>query len=943
MQDDSNNPSIPNFDILGRIGGGAYGEVYLARSVTGMYRALKVVRREDFEYEKTFEREFEGIQHYEKVSQDHPGLVDVLHVGRDRDAGFYYYVMELADDARGSEVSVEPETYKARTLSSEIRRNPIRPIRECIELGITIAGGLGHLHQSGLTHRDVKPSNIIFVKGVPKLADVGLVAHSGQRTYVGTEGYVPPEGPGTSSADLYSLAMVLYEMHTGKDRLEFPELPTNLEIPPTVNRDEWRSINAVICRAGSPDPRKRFDTAHSFALALREVVGVDAGGRRQRKSKGGVAAVFATLIIFGAVAGIGYWLWQDTKEFRDQNSTLLAQTDQEAGDESASTQVNKPVVEPETEPESTTDESPEVEMPPDEGPVVIQDPPSETALESAEPEKENPPSGDESSLSEPEKTMGEDAGEGPTLDSGEEDKNSTSEPEGKMEPASEEVDDSDDEATPPLVAREVKAEIKIMSEPSGATIWIEGKEIDRTEALLTEIPLGAYELILKHPDFRDTTYRGVAKEGLQLVNIRLIENRGPVGGAPWLNGIGMVFESNQNGAYVSVQPVSVEAFGRFLEASQLAIPVSGFQGIAQVRDEKALWAFCDWMTRADQRTGYLGGNEYYRPIRFEGALSADAFYVTIDNRFGALLVNSAPVPSIVYLNGVEMGTTPQQLQDVRFGPYRLEFHSPGYAIAVEEGIIEKGEVFALTPNLTRDASVVFGESWSNSQRMTLRPVGDLLVAEFETRVRDYRQFVTESGLFSMPPISLVQGLNHPIVGVTLAEAQAFCDWLTQKEQSLGLLRPWQRYRLPTDLEWSRLSGMEEETGATPEERGRSGALNYSWGTEWPPPEQVGNFADLAAVNQLGRYVIEGYTDGFPTTSPVGSFQPSSLGLQDVAGNVWEWVSDPYSSSSQDFHVVRGGGWESDEASKLRLSYRNFVPPDARQEFFGFRYVLVDGE
>ncbi len=79
--------------MLGRIGGGAYGEVFLARTVTGLCRAVKIVRREDFELERTFEREFEGIQKYEKVSKNHPGLVDVLHVGRDDEAGFYYYCL----------------------------------------------------------------------------------------------------------------------------------------------------------------------------------------------------------------------------------------------------------------------------------------------------------------------------------------------------------------------------------------------------------------------------------------------------------------------------------------------------------------------------------------------------------------------------------------------------------------------------------------------------------------------------------------------------------------------------------------------------------------------------------------------------------------------------------------------------------------------------------
>ena len=62
-----------------------------------------------------------------------------------------------------------------------------------------------HPH-AGLIHRDIKPSNIIFVNGIPKLADIGLVAEQSEaKSFVGTEGFIPPEGPGTPRADIYSL------------------------------------------------------------------------------------------------------------------------------------------------------------------------------------------------------------------------------------------------------------------------------------------------------------------------------------------------------------------------------------------------------------------------------------------------------------------------------------------------------------------------------------------------------------------------------------------------------------------------------------------------------------------------------------------------------------------------------------------------------------------
>ena len=136
-------PTIPDYALLRRVGRGSYGEVWLAHNVMGRARAVKVIWRRQFESEKPFEREFLGIQRYEPVSRSYGGLVHVLHIGRNDGEGYFYYVMELADDTAGhpkpqirrpkagpkDESSLAPtgpdsaisDTYQPRTLSSEIK------------------------------------------------------------------------------------------------------------------------------------------------------------------------------------------------------------------------------------------------------------------------------------------------------------------------------------------------------------------------------------------------------------------------------------------------------------------------------------------------------------------------------------------------------------------------------------------------------------------------------------------------------------------------------------------------------------------------------------------------------------------------------------------------------------------------------------------------------
>jgi serine/threonine protein kinase len=130
---------------------------------------------------------------FEPISRAHAGFVDILHVGRTSE--YLYYIMELADDHLAGR-NIDILNYEPRTLKSDLARHKRLSAAESIQLGLSLTEALGALHAHALAHRDIKPSNIIFIDGIPKLADIGLVAASGQQSFVGTEGYVPPEGPG---------------------------------------------------------------------------------------------------------------------------------------------------------------------------------------------------------------------------------------------------------------------------------------------------------------------------------------------------------------------------------------------------------------------------------------------------------------------------------------------------------------------------------------------------------------------------------------------------------------------------------------------------------------------------------------------------------------------------------------------------------------------------
>ena len=260
-------------------------------------------------------------------------------------------------------------------------------------------------------------------------------------------------------------------------------------------------------------------------------------------------------------------------------------------------------------------------------------------------------------------------------------------------------------------------------------------------------------------------------------------------------------------------------------------------------------------------------------------------------------------------------------------------------------------------------------SFTNGLGMRFVPVPGAKVqfSVYQTRVKDFRAFIRETGYVHMretsDPDSRMWSLNkdgekqrgqswedpgfaqsedHPVVGVSWFDAKAFCEWLTLRERAAGRLPADREYRLPRDHEWSVAVGLEEEDPAkTPEEKDQKIKDKFPWGPEWPPPAGAGNYAGEEANDghwppKIG--VIAGYNDGYPRTAPVGSFKPNRYGIYDLGSNVGEWCEDEYRPGAGP-RVLRGASWHDHVRDSLLSSRRYDDLPGVRLDLFGFRCVV----
>ena len=257
---------IPDYERVQLCGEGAYGTVWAVRDRVGVHRALKIIDLERLRSLNTQCRESAALEVYCRHVQRHPNLIEIFHVGMQRDR--LYYTMELADDdtSRKPVRDTFPKNYRALTLERVIEHGPIR-VDTSVEVVLRLLRGLARLHVLGLAHRDVKPANVIFVQRQPKLADIGMITtNTAGPSLVGTPHYMPPDGRMDLTADTYAMGRTLYELMAGRAGAGFPRLPR--EVLDSSTGWDMDGVEAVLTKACSADATNRFQYARQMLEAV---------------------------------------------------------------------------------------------------------------------------------------------------------------------------------------------------------------------------------------------------------------------------------------------------------------------------------------------------------------------------------------------------------------------------------------------------------------------------------------------------------------------------------------------------------------------------------------------------------------------------------------------------------------------------------------------------
>jgi serine/threonine protein kinase len=279
---DTDGYFLGGYKLLYLISSGSFGRVYRASDPNGTVVAIKVLRQrwsENAQSIKLFEREGKV-----GMSLQHPNIVQILAVNSDPVTKQHYIVMEFVEGT---------------TLKDFLATRKKLTVAEAMKITEDAAAGLEYAAAKGMTHRDLKPTNILIsTQGVAKLVDFGLAGVTGgaddtkvERTvdYAGLEKATLAK-PNDPRSDIYFLGCVVYEMLSGRSPLDMtkdkaarmqksrfenvqPLTPTEVQAPPAVFQlvEMMMALNPVL-RYQSPQQ------LHDAVCKVRQGLEASAGG-----------------------------------------------------------------------------------------------------------------------------------------------------------------------------------------------------------------------------------------------------------------------------------------------------------------------------------------------------------------------------------------------------------------------------------------------------------------------------------------------------------------------------------------------------------------------------------------------------------------------------------------------------------------------------------------
>lgn len=319
--------TIAHYNLLERIGEGSLGEVYRARDTkVGRTVALKVLPEALVQDEAA--REVLMSDARATATLSHPNIATLFDVGQ--------------DVAQHGECYLAYEYATGITLSQEIGGRPIHP-RRAVELAVQIAEALADAHSQGLLHTDLRTDTIVVTpKGNAKVLDFGMArwtrggavraraaraADSLGPDALPIVSYLSPEqalgGLVDARTDVFSLAVILYEMLTGRNPFAgATAAATVMNViskpappPSTINRDVIPDLDAIVLRALAKDIDARQQSAAAFSAELRSVgamLDVRAGDLSSDEllpldDEGSNAGMWLTVVFLVGIAGLVAW------------------------------------------------------------------------------------------------------------------------------------------------------------------------------------------------------------------------------------------------------------------------------------------------------------------------------------------------------------------------------------------------------------------------------------------------------------------------------------------------------------------------------------------------------------------------------------------------------------------------------------------------------------